>query len=138
MELSKLNRLPEELITLIFKGIPKIQKIFLNKYYYTQFNYLIDQIIGTRYDSYIRDMVRNNYAFTFQYVLERNFEKWLMVTNYHYKQSIYDNYICFLIEFSRNNNAYKCSNLLNDKLQLSRLKKEWYKNNRVKYNKWIS
>ena len=28
--------------------------------------------------------------------------------------------------------------LLNVQLQLSRLKKEWYKNSRVKYNKWTN
>jgi hypothetical protein len=138
MELCELSRLPEELIAIIFESISPKQKIFLNKQYYTQFNYLIDQIIGTRYDSYVRDIVRNNYAFSFHYLLERNFNKWLTINNYYYKQSIYDNYICFLIEFSRDNNAYKCINLLNVQLQLSRLKKEWYKNSRVKYNKWTN
>ena len=138
MELSELSRLPEELIDIIFEGISPRQKIFLNKQYYTQFNYLIDQIIGARYDSYVRDIVRNNCAFTFQHLLERNFSKWLTICNYHYKQSIHDNYICFLIEFSRENNAYKCSKLINVQLQLSRLKKDWYKNSRVKYNKWTN
>lgn len=138
MELCELSHLPEELIALIFKHLSPTQKIFLNKQYYTHFNYLIDQIIGTRHDSYVRDMVRNNCAFTFYHLLERKFTKWLTITNYHYKQTIYANYICFLIEFSQENNAYKCSNLINVQLQLSRLKKEWYKNSRVKYNKWTN
>ena len=137
MHLDELSRLPDDILSIIFESISPRQKLFLNKEYYGRFNYLVDQIIGTRYESYVRDTVRHNCAFTFNYMIDRNFYKWLNSNNYHYKQSIYNNFICFLIEYSRENNAHKCSKLLNVQLQLSGLKKNWYKNNRIKDNKWI-
>jgi len=109
MQLDELSRLPDEILSIIFEDISPRQKIFLNKEYYLQFNYLIDQIIGTGYESYIRDIIRNDCAFVFHHLLARNFSKWLTNNNYHYKRSIYPNFICFLIDYSRENNAFKCS-----------------------------
>lgn len=131
-----MSGLPDEILSIIFECISPRLKIFLNKEYYLKLNYLIDPIIGTRYESYIRDIVRNNCAFVFYYLLTRNFSKWLAITNYHYKRSIYTNFICFLIDYSRENNAFKCSEILNVQLNLSGLKKEWCNSTRIKYNKW--
>ena len=131
-----LSYLPNDILNIIFEYISARHKIFLNKKYYIKFNYLIDQIIGSKYESYIRDIIRNDCAFVFSYILNKQFKKWLTIKNYHYKQCIYCNFIRFLIDYSRENHAFKCCQLLNVQLQLSGLKKDWCKNNRIKYNKW--
>ncbi len=138
MYFNELSRLPDEIIAIIFDSISPKQKIFLNKEYYLQYNHLIDQIVGTRYESYVRDIVRNNCSFVFHHLLARNFSKWLSSNNYHYKQSIYGNYISFLIEFCRENNAFKYSEIINVPLDLSGLKKDWCNSTRIKYNKWTN
>lgn len=138
MHFNELSRLPDDILSIIFNCISPKQKIFLNKEYYSHYNYLVDQIVGTRHDSYVRDIIRNNCTFVFHHLLARNFDKWLTSNNYHYKRSIYSNYISFLIDFCRENNASKCSEIINVQLQLSGLKKDWCNSSRIKYNKWTN
>ena len=132
-----MDNLPNEIMEIIWSNISSRDKIFLNKSYYLKNNNLIDNIIiSNRYESYIRDIVRNNYVFVFKYMLQRNYNSWIKIYNYRYNDTIYSNYIFFLLNFSNIHNSQKCKTLINLQLNLSRLKKDWCKNNRIKYNKW--
>ena len=129
--------LPDEILNIIWNYLNPIHKIFINKDYYNKFNYLIDNLISKgRYESYIRDVVRNDSNFIFKNILNRQFNNWLQISDYKYNNIIYSNYILFLLFFSNKNNSNKCNNQINLQLQLSGLKKNWYKNNRIKYNQW--
>tara|TARA_Y100000389_G_scaffold32035_1_gene27203 strand:- start:2362 stop:2781 length:420 start_codon:yes stop_codon:yes gene_type:complete len=132
-----LQFLPPEILHIIWSFIPETQKIFINKQHYHQLNYLIDTIIPfRRYDSYIRDIIRSDSIFVFNYLLMRKFTFWLQKNNYKYNGVIYQNYITFALNYAYNNNASKCNNLINLQLNLSGLKKEWCKNSRIKHNRW--
>ncbi len=53
--------LPDEIIYIIYCKIKPSQLIFLNKENYYKYNHLVDTlIIKGRYDSYIRDIIRND------------------------------------------------------------------------------
>lgn len=127
--------LPVELIELIWNNLSPLNKIFLNKKYYIKFNHLIDGLV-TNYESYIRDIIRNDYSFSFNYILKRQFIRWLRKVNYKYNNIIYSDYLNFILNYCASNNSSKCSYLINLQLNLSGLKKDWCKNSRIKYNQW--
>ena len=137
MLFNLIQTLPDEILNIIWQHISPRQKIFVDKKHYLELNYLIDQlIISSRYDSYIRDIIRKDSVFVFKHTLTRNFNYWLHKQNYKYNKIIYSDYFHFLLNYTYSNNASKCHNILNLQLELSGLKKERHKNSRVKYNKW--
>ena len=129
------QKLPDDIIEIIWNKLNHKNKIFLNKENYTKFNYLIDGLV-TNHGSYIRDIIRNDYSFSFQYILERRFIHWLHKLNYKFANIIYPDYINFILNYCASNNSSNCGYLINLQLNLSGLKKEWRKNSRIKYNKW--
>ena len=131
-----LQFLPDDILNIIFNYIKPHHKIFINKYYYIKYNYLIDDYIY-RYESYVRDIIRYNANFVFERMLERNFIKWITPTHYTYNNNIYNNYISFLLAFAQDNQAFKCLEIINLKLIESKLKNVCCKNTRTKNKKWI-
>jgi len=128
--------LPNEILYIIFYYLNTREKFFLNKKYYIKYNNYIDQYI-INYSSYVRDIIRLDYSFVFEYIIYRNFNKWIKINNYNYKNIIYNNYIFFLSDFANKNKATKCLNLLNLHLEISKLKKLNCKDYRIKRKEWI-
>jgi hypothetical protein len=137
MILDIITYLPNEILNIIYHKINPIQLIFINKEKYYALNYIIDGLIGEkRYDSYVRDVIRNDYNFIFKSILNRNFSRWLWFKNYKYNNIIYPDYIHFILYYATNNNSHNCYNSVNLKLKLSELKKDYRKNSRIKNNQW--
>ena len=136
MLINRMALLPEDIINLIFKYLNSVDKIFLNKKYYSKYNILIDKyIIAGRYESYIRDIIKKDYSFVFKKLLNRNFINWILMHNYKYKYATYKDYIHFLLYYSSFNKSNNCNYILNLELQLLGLKNDWCKNNRIINNK---
>ena len=132
-----ISYLPDEIIAIIWSFLNIRNKIFINKENYLKYNNQIDKyIIHRRYESYVRDIVRHDASFVFKYILQKNLTSFLKVENYRYNNVIYKNFLLFLLAFSNKNNSQRCNNVINLQLSLSGLNKKWYKNNRIKYNKW--
>jgi hypothetical protein len=131
-----IEHLPSDILDIIFYHLNIREKVFLNKKYYTKYNNYVDEYI-TNYSSYIRDIIRFDCSFVFEYIIYRNFNKWIKMNNYNYKNIIYNNYIFFLSDFCNKNKSIKCLNLLNLHLDISKLKKLNCKDYRIKYKEWI-
>ena len=130
--------LPDDIIAIIWKHLSKFNKIFLNKNNYIKYNHLIDiLIINGRYESYVRNIIRNDYSFVFDQIFKRKYKYWLQIKKYQYTDTIYKNYILFLLYYSNINNSQKCYDIINLQLNLMGFKKDWCKNTRIKNNKWI-
>lgn len=128
--------LPDEILNIIFNYINPYNKLLLNKFFYNKYNYLIFKIIPERrYESYVRDIIRNDYNFIFKNILNNYFDNWCKIKYYNYKNIIYNTYINFLIFYSNKYNSNKCLNEINYKI--TGIKKTLLKNNKTKYNKWI-
>ena len=142
MSIDILNNLPIEILDIIFNYLKPANLIFLNKYYYEKYNFLIEKIFFKgkiqKYHSYIRNIVREDAIFIFKYCVKKNFNNWLLNTNFKYKNIIYINYINYLIELATIYKSNKCCELLKYNLLLRGLLKISLKNNKVKYNKWIN
>ena len=131
-----IDKLPDDILAIIFSYVNEKQKIFLNKTLYNKYYIYIDRFI-VKYDSYIRDIIRNDCNFVFEYIILCNFVKWYKISNYHYGNKIYNNYIDFLLELTRKNKSNKCLAIINLHLEISRLKKLNCKDSRNINKKWI-
>tara|TARA_B100001057_G_scaffold500963_1_gene619285 strand:- start:15654 stop:16082 length:429 start_codon:yes stop_codon:yes gene_type:complete len=142
MNIDILDNLPHEILDIIFMYLKPANLIFLNKYYYEKYNFMIEKIFFKgeiqRYHSYIRDIVREDAIFVFKYITKNKFNTWLLNTNFKYKNVIYINYINYLIHLATIYNSNKCCELLKYNLSLTGLSKISLKNNKIKYNKWIN
>ena len=137
MVFNIIDNLPYDIIEIIWGNLNPLNKILLNKEYYSKYNYLIDKHIVNKYESYIRDIIINDYSFVFINLLNRKFINWSFMHNYKYNNVLYNDYLHFLLYYSSFNKSYKCNDIINLQLQLLGLKKDWRKNNRIKNNKWI-
>lgn len=130
--------LPDELLNIIFKYLDNSKKSSLNKYYYYKYRYLLQRTFTIdRYYSLVRDIIRNDFIFVFNHIIENNINKWIISDKYYYKNVIYDNYITFLIYYCNKYSSNKCKNTIYNFLNKNGIKKILLKNNKIKYNKWI-
>lgn len=130
--------LPNELLNIIFNKLNINIKVLLNKYYYNKYNYILqNNFTFEKYNSLVRDIIRNDYIFVFQHIISENYEKWIKLVKYNYKNVVYENYITYLIYYCNKNSSDKCKNLIYNFLNKCGIKKTLLKNNKVKYNKWI-
>jgi adenosine deaminase len=112
----RLNKLPEEIVHYIKEFIHLKTLLWLSKSNYMNHHYQIVKplIYEKGCDTYMRYIVRNDFDFLFGVSLNENFIKWLKLTKYMYKNTIYSNYIYFLLYFCIEYDANKCRTVLNN------------------------
>lgn len=134
---KNINKLPSELIDIIYLYIPNSITVFLTKEKYIKEHILIrDMIPKKNIEKYIRTMIKQDNDFVFKQLLVENFERWLKMKKYYYKESIYSNYLTFLISFSIDNNSNKCRELITKLFEEEGLSKNQHKKNNVRYIRW--
>ena len=133
-----INNLPNDIINYIFTLISPKSKIFLSKSFYNQYNNYIDKIINdTKIESYIRDIIRKDYIFSFKTIFYRNLTHWMLMTNYPYsKNIIFENYLSFLKYYAKKNSSSKCLDFINKHYKSDNLKSHKYKSS--KKIKWTN
>jgi hypothetical protein len=124
--LRRTNRLPFELVDIIQSYVNPIAFVFTNKTNYVKYHSCIKPIIikAKKFENYIRDIVRRDNAFVFDYILKENCLKWFHDYKYYVYQNItYKNYIYFLLDFCIEHDSNKCRVTINthlDELGLSK------------------
>ena len=142
--LSSVNKLPEELISIIFEYIRPVVIVTLNRSYYKLFHPSIKYYLCNvkhQYDNYIRDIVRRDNSFVFYQVLQENYRHWLHYQNYYYKEKMYINYLYFLMDYCLVYDSNKCRQIIQSKLYGSNVVgKNQHKKNLVKIikRKWMN
>jgi hypothetical protein len=114
---SRLNSLPEEIVTYCIQPfLPLSTLAFLSKTNYAKYHQtIIKPILYEKgLDTYMRYIIRNDLNFLFETSLYENFDKWLKLTKFMYKSSIYCNYVFFLLEFCIENDSQKCRSVLSN------------------------
>ena len=89
-------KLPNDIIKLIQKYIPCQILVFINKFYYNQYHYIIRKSIP-QYENYTRNTIRRDNEFVFKQNIEENFDYWIKNKQYMYKNMVFNNYIYFII-----------------------------------------
>jgi len=130
--LALIKNLPLEIEMYIQDFIPKQVLCFLNKKYYVKYHkYIKDWVAKELYENYLRDMVRRDNDFVFNFLVKENYKKWLKIKKYRYKNIIYGNYICFMESFCIENQSTNCRNSLKEFLNKTGLSKNQHKKNTI-------
>jgi hypothetical protein len=83
--IEKINDLPKELVDTIKEYIPKHILAFTNKTNYILYHKFIRPTISM-YENYIRDAIRRDNLFVFEFIAKENINKWVSNKNYNYKK----------------------------------------------------
>jgi hypothetical protein len=135
--LIKINKLPDELVEYIKDFIPFSTLIWLNKKIYIKHHKIVKGLImKSEYENYIRDTIRRDNYFVFKYLFKENFQKWLYMKKYMYKNIIYSNYVMFLSGFCIDNQSDNCRKIILDKLDETGLSKNQHKKNTITNIRW--
>jgi hypothetical protein len=129
--------LPDELEDIVYSYIPKSITIFLTKKKYIEQHHLIRSFINKKnIENYIRSMVRQDNDFVFKLLLSENYNRWLNMKKYYYKECIFANYLIFLESYAIDNDSKKCRNLIINLFEEEGLSKNRHKKNTIKYIRW--
>jgi hypothetical protein len=136
-EIDKVKSLPCELIDIIKSYIPNTILLFVNKYYYTNYHFLIKRLIPkSNYEKYIRHIIRKDNDYVFQYILNDTIHQLFKIKQYVYKDIIYKNYLYFLSDYCIQNKSTNCRNVLNEYMKLHRLCQNRHKKNTYIHIRW--
>jgi len=137
--LNNINKLPNEIVSLIESYVPPIVKIFWSKVLYEINHKLLQQylfICNKNIEEYIRSIIRKDHDFVFSRLLVDNLDRWLNLKNYLYRHCIYMNYLVFLNSYCIDNDSQKCKALIQETLKKLGFSKNQHKKNLIKYIKW--
>ena len=88
-------------------------------------------------ESYIRDLIRKDYIFSFKELYFKNLNHWILMTNYPYsKENVFENYLVFIKFYAQKNNSSKCLNFINENYKTPNLK--LHKRKFTKNIKWVN
>jgi hypothetical protein len=134
---KNIDKLPIEMVDIIYSYIPKTVTVFLNKQNYIENHHLIRTLINkVNIEKYIRMMVRQDNEFVFHQLLIENAHRWINMNKYYYKECIYGNYLDFLEEYAIEYESTNCRNKLLSFLEEQGLSKNRHKKNTIRYIRW--
>lgn len=134
---KNIDKLPEVLVDIVYSYIPKSVTMFLSKKNYLKDHHLIRKLINKRnIEQYIRSMIRQDNHFVFKQLLVENYNRWLNMKKYYYKECIYANYLNFLESYTIDNESTKCRKILLNFFEEEGLCKNQHKKNRHRYIRW--
>ena len=92
----------------------------------------------SRHDQYAynRVMIRNDDSFIFNNIITNYGRKWVAEKKYLYNNSIYNNYLYYMISLIHENNAGRCNEIMTTFLDKEGLSKNLYKKYRIKNIGW--
>ena len=135
----ELKEMPEDVLGVIYDFLP-IATIYTLKKNLFALHYptVISRLSPTKFQSYVRNIIRNDYDFQLLYLLKQNFQKWNKQSSWKYKHHTFPSYMVFLKLLSIEYNSTRCrqliDNYLKDNISLSKKKK--HKKIRHKNIKW--
>ena len=137
--LNNIDKLPNEIVSIIETYVPTTTKLFWNKALYEANHKLLLQYIAIRnknIEEYIRSIIRKDHDYVFSRLLVDNIDKWTNLRNYLNKDCIYMNYLVFLNSYCLDHDSQKCLKLLNPIIEKLGFSKNQHKKNLIKYIKW--
>lgn len=137
--LNNIDKLPNEIVSLIETYVPTTKKLFWNKALYEVNHKLLLQYLfihNKNIEEYIRSIIRKDHDYVFSRLLVDNLDKWTNLRNYLNKDCIYMNYLVFLNSYCVDHDSQKCLQLLNPIIEKLGFSKNQHKKNLIKYIKW--
>ena len=116
----------------IFTFIPSFVRKQLSKQLYLENTSHIPQK-----NSFIRQIVRKDFGFIFQYHLEKNYTSWHKLRNWIYKNMVFYNYIEYIRYLCNEYQSGRCKNIMNIlEKKIKPKEKKKYKRVRIRNTRW--
>lgn len=137
MNLIYINLLPNDIIILIWENyITPISKVWINKENYEKYHYLIFYSIKN-YDNYIRDIIRLDYNYVAQFILNEQLQYWIKKKKkIKYQNLIFPTYINYINFLINKHNSSKIKNEIIKNLKQLKYEKIWKENYISTKKKW--
>ena len=92
------DRLPQELVDIIWDFVDLNTKIFVCKSYYLNYHFKIPENLNIKFDCYLRNLIKFDCHFIFSLVLNEEKERIIKINkkNFSYRNSRYNNYLDYL------------------------------------------
>lgn len=102
------------IVSYIYTYVPRHVKVWLNKTNYVSKHTVVTDLIKSKhlYDSYLRNILRNDLSFVFDTILHQEYDRLWEVKKYVYKKRTYRNYNEFMDKFIFENSAHRCRDVL--------------------------
>lgn len=133
--LNKINKLPENIVNIIFEYLPVKSLLFTQKDIYIKNHKILKNYINN-YESYIRDIIRRDNDFVFEVLLNDNIKSMIEKKNYYYNNMIFANKFYFIRHYCIENQADNCNKIIFKYSQQFDLCKNLNKKKIIKYIKW--
>jgi hypothetical protein len=130
-----IHKIPDVLINIILEYIPKLNLVFVNKYYYNLYHPLIKNYIKN-YEKYVRNIIKRDNHMVFEKVVRENFDIWKNKKKYIYNLIVFNNYLFFIMHYCIENESRNCIELLSYIFKERNFGKNLHKKNVIKYIKW--
>ena len=127
-----ISTLPDDVLNVILEFVPMRTMVFVNKHYYILYHHCIKQNV-LLYESYVRYMTKYDYSFVFERILGENMDAWIRNRNYRYKNTIFNNYIYFMLYYFNEHKSKNCRDILMKEFEKRDLCRNLHKKNVVKY-----
>lgn len=129
MNLIYINLLPDDIIILLWKNyISPISKVWVNKENYEKYHYLIFYSVKN-YDNYIRDIIRLDYNYVAQFILNEQMQDWIKKKkNIKYQNLIFPRYINYINFLVNKYDSGKIKNEIIKNLKQQKCEKIWKEN----------
>ena len=136
-----LSLIPDDLLeNYIFKYLNCYDKVFLNKENYIKYHYIImKKMDGKIFEKYLRDIIRLDYKFVFNQILNEKLTFWLIYNKcIRYEKLIFPDYFEYINYLINKHNSGKIKNLFIDYLKKNPTRKVWKdKIIKTNNNKWL-
>lgn len=134
---TNIDKLPLELVDIIYEYIPIRVTMFLTRdNYIMNHNLVYNYINKSNIELYVRYMVRRDYDFIFNKLLNDNHMRWINMKQYLYQKCVYNNYLQFLISYCTEQQSEKCKSLIEELLKELGLDKNQHKKKKIRYIRW--
>ena len=135
--INNLNKLPFDMINEIREFIPPEKYLFTNKENYNTKHHLIYKMIPKRFvENYIRDIVSRDNDIAFYHIIREKYYTWIKIKDYMFKNTIYPDYVSFIVHYCIMNESTKCKNIYYEFLEEQGITENQHKKNVVKHIRW--
>ena len=124
--------LNDDVLNIIFEFIPSFIKFSLNKQFYNT-----SQRTIAMPDTFIRNVIRYDYPFIFEYHLVKRYQKWRKISRWIYKNMVFHNYVEYVRHLCIEYESSKCKKkLITYEKRINPQKKKKYKRIGIRNTRW--
>lgn len=122
------DKLNDDVIGMIYDKLPVETTVWLTKENYCKNHKIVRKMIEPEfYESYILDIVKQDYAFVFSEIIKERFDNFHKWKGYYFNETRHHSFLTFLRHFATTNNSPKCVEVIDIRAIEKGFSPNWYK-----------